>query len=295
MKTTDLLPLLNLEDDASLFSLIDGAQNQDLHKLGLERKKGLGFHSLLDASANFDAVYAGPLLVEHAHRNACTVLAGIVNVEGSANYVSLMTTSQPVEALVSRLAWMTNVVHEDGTEWIMRYYDPRILPHWLAVLNRDQRDIALKGIKQWLYIDVRGSAQIIHGTPALDASFEAAAPMCMSPAQHEILMARCMPYMIMDLLASDNVDELQAMPAHERYDFLATQLGRAQAYGLESVPDLKTYCMLGLMFGPGFDRYRVAAATLDTRDAGSFNDRILAWAPAHWGAMSQDAELALHS
>lgn len=295
MKTMDLLSLLDLSDAASLFSLIDGAQNRDLHKMGLERKDGVRVHSLLDASANFDAAYAGPLLIEHTRRMACAALAGILNDSCSANYVSLITTSQPTDQLASRLEWLTNVVHEDGTEWIMRYYDPRILPHWLEVLDSGQRDIALTGIRQWLYVDVRGRTQIIHGTPAVDAGMGAMEPLSMSPAQHEALMERCMPYMIMDLLVSDNVEELQTIPVPERYDFLATQLGRAQAHGLESVPDLKTYCMLGLMFGPGFDRYRVAAATLDARDAGSFNERILAWTPAQWDAMSQDAELALHS
>ncbi len=294
MKTTDLLQLLDLSDDAGLFSLIDGAQNQDLYKMGLERKNGVGFHSLLDASANFDATYAGPLLIEHTHRMACTAFAEILNDEASANYVSLITTSQPAEKLASRLAWLTNVVHDDGTEWIMRYYDPRILPHWLDVLDGSQRDIVLAGIRQWLYIDVRGGAQVIHGTPAMDAGFNATESLRMSPAQHEVLMERCMPYMIMDLLASDNDEELLSIPASERYDFLANQLGRAQAHGLDSVPDLKTYCVLGLMFGPGFDHYRVAAATLDASDSGSFNDRILAWTPAHWSAMAQDAELALH-
>lgn len=279
-----------LGEDEVLYSLIDGAKFAGLSRLPMAAA-GVTLHSLLGESAQFDSVYAGPVLLRHSQGAACPVLYRLLAVEDSAGFASLLSATRPLPELLRHLSWLTDVRHEDGTEWVMRYYDPLILPHWLAVLDARQRAAALSGLSRWLYIDVRGEAQAIAGTAGDSPLPPAHDPMLMTEVQSAALMQRAMPYLVMDLLESDDPLALATLPRDRRYDFFSDHLGRAHAHGLASATDLKTYCMLALMFGASFEAQPIVAQALAPAAATTFSEQILQWTPEQW-ALLEDAAAA---
>lgn len=287
-----LLTLLNRDGldsgGADLYSLIDGAKFPGLGRINLPSDGSVGLYSLLGESAQIDATYAGPILLRHARREHCPVLAKVLNTAGSAHFSSLIVSDEPLSNLLRRLIWLTDVTHDDGTEWVMRYYDPLILPHWLEVLDVAQREVALTGIRAWLYIDVRGRPQAVQGGRGEAPAVVRSKPMLLKPHQCDELMNRTLPYMVMHQLESDDPLALAALSAYDRYDFFSQQLHKALAYGLASPTDLKTYCMLSLMFGAHFDIVHPAAAALqDSESALSFSELVLGWTPEQWAALEE--------
>lgn len=285
-----LLTLINQDDldsgGAVLYSLIDGAKFPGLGRIKLPSNGSVELHSLLGESAQIDAMYAGPILLRHARREHCPVLAKLLNTAESAHFLSLIVSDEPLPNLLGRLIWLTDVAHDDGTEWVMRYYDPLILPHWLEVLDVAQREVALAGIRAWLYIDVRGRPQTVGGNEGEVPAGVGNKPMLLNQHQCDELMNRTLPYMVMHQLESDDPQALTALSPYDRYDFFSQQLDKAYAYGLVSPTDLKSYCMLSLMFGTTVDMADLVATALKGGDSQqSFSERILGWTPQQWASL----------
>ena len=287
-----LLSLINQDEfaggNAVLYTLIDGAKFAAFKALNLPSDCSVEVHSLLGESAQMDATYAGPLLVMHVRGRHCPTLNKFLNTAESSLFLSLIVSDAPLPDLLMSLKNLTEVVHDDGTEWVMRYYDPLILPYWLEILHVDQREIALAGIVEWLYIDAAGQPTSIayrdaRGRPLLDNK-----PMRLSQYQCDILMHKAMPFMIMHQLQIDDPQVLEAVPCDERYQFLSQQLEKAQAYRLASVTDIKSYCMLSLMFGPDFDTVPFIVDVLQREvPTLSFSETILTWTPEQWNLLEK--------
>ncbi|KAB8064607.1 DUF4123 domain-containing protein [Janthinobacterium violaceinigrum] len=284
-----LLALLNnppFDKDMALCSLIDGAKFDGLARISLPSDHSVELYFLLGESARPDAMYAGPILLRHIRGGQCPLLAKLLCTAGSAHFMSLIVTDQPLPPLLARLTWLTDVVHDDGTEWIMRYYDPLVLPHWLDVLEPAQRKAALADITGWLYLDARGRPQTVPGDRHMAPAPVKSEPMSLTEHQYVELMNRTLPYMVMKQIENDDAQALDVLPPDQRYDFFFQQLGQAQAYGLSSATDLKSYCMLALMFGADFHLAPPAAIALQAAGtAQSFSDRVLAWSPGQWAAL----------
>lgn len=278
----------HLDGGACLYSLIDGAQLVPATRIRLLASGDVQCHSLLGESARHDAMYAGPLLLRHVKGLRCEVLPRLLAIPGSAHFLSLLISHHPFAELRDRLTWLTDVAHEDGTEWVMRYYDVRILPHWLEVLSETQRAISLAYLAQWLFIDAQGQVQQVDvGRGAVMAPFEGK-PMLLNERQCAQLLERTLPYMLMNQLLDDDVHSLTAVPEHQRYGFFAQQLAKASGYGLTGIADLKIYCWMAIMYGADFDMTPLAAEVLEHgfKEA-PFSERVLAWTPQQWAALEQ--------
>jgi hypothetical protein len=258
-----------VSDDANLYSLIDGAKFPDLARIKLPSDGSVSLYSLLGESAQIDAMYAGAILLRHARRLHCPVLAKLLGTAESAHFLSLIISEDSQPSVLGRLIWLTDVAHEDGTEWVMRYYDPLILPHWLKVLDAGQRAVALAGIGAWFYIDVRGQPQIVRGHKCEAPASIGEKAMRLKQGQCDELMNRTLPYMVMHQLESDDRQALAGLAPDARYDFFSQQLAKAHGYGLASPADLKSYCLLALMFGRDFDVAPLAALAT-RRKVGTF-------------------------
>lgn len=270
-----------------LYSLLDAAQYPGFSQNKIPHSKHNKLISLLGEAAQENAIYAGPLLLTHPQQAECRSLKWLVAELNQLPFASLITSSQPLTSLTAHLSWLTDVEHEDETEWVMRYYDPRILPHWLSVLTPEQKIIALRGIHRWIYVDVRGQWQIIEGEDQ-EIPIIPERPMRLSEMQHEQLMQECLPYLLMDMLNDDDSSQLESIPKYERYDFFAVQIAKGQQHQLDSMMDLKTYCMLALMFGANFDIHReVKLALAPHLQQSVFSQRVLAWDAVQWNAVSK--------
>lgn len=291
-----LLSLINHEDlndrGAMLYSLIDGAKFPSLGRLTLPNDDSVTLHSLLGESAQVDAIYAGPVLLSHARGQHCPVLTKLLKQANSAHFLSLIVSDEPFPTLFERLRWLTDVVHDDGTEWVMRYYDPLVLPHWLGVLDRAQRATALGGSRAWVYIDMHGRPHSVGSEKIGDAVAIPSDPMLLSQQQCDELMSKTLPYMVMHQLESDDPQLLSTLSPRDRYAFFSQQLCKASAYGLSSPADLKCYCMLSLMIGAHFDASPVAAEALRQASSDdSFSERILSWTPEQWAALEESESI----
>lgn len=264
----------------NFFSLVDGGQCYKLLE-SLERNQvGPEFVSLMTGVVERDAKYAGPLLLAHPEGLACKRLKRLVFMEGAKSYASIISTPMTQDELQKHLSWLVDVVHEDGTEWVMRYYDPRILPHWLEVLTSEQRKIALAGIQQWTYLDCRGELQVIDNSIDVKPCSQYAEPMELSAGQVASLMDLSLPYTIIDMLSSDGISELQAIPWFRRYDFFDEQIRKAKTYGVSGIQDLKTYCFLATLLGAAFDDFSLIRSALESGQ--SFSNKVLSWGMKEW-------------
>lgn len=283
-----ILSMLGNTDERTVYSLLDAAQYPEFHYKKLPHGKHTELISLLGEAAQENATFAGPILLIHKRLAECRTLKWLSEALNQYSFASLMSSSQPLIALTSHLTWLTDVQHDDGTEWVMRYYDPRILPHWLEVLTPEQKSLALHAIHRWIYLDVRGQWQIIEGEDkAIPATPEH--PMRLSAQQHEQLMQKCLPYMLMGMLNDDDPSLLESIAKYQRYDYLNEQSLKARSHHLDSMMDIKTYCMLALMLGTDFDlRTEAKLALAAPLSPSAFSQRILAWTPAQWDAISKE-------
>lgn len=225
------------------------------------------------------------MLIRHERREYCPLLIKLLNTGGSGRFLSLILSPAPLPCLLDQLRWLTEVEHDDGTEWIMRYYDPVIFPHWLEILDLGQREVVINGISAWLYMDARGMPQTIRGDPTTTPASIDSRPMLLTQHQCNQLMHKTLPYMVMHQLESDDGQALRAIPQCQRYDFFSTQLAKAHSYGLLAPTDLKTYCMLALMVGADFDSLPLAASALLARRQITFSQQVLKWTPEQWATL----------
>lgn len=274
---------MSLNDARNIYALVDGAQ---CNKSFIEFERNYGISSaasLLTGVIEPDAKYAGPLLLSFKPDMLRYQLGGLVELPNSALYVSLIRSRLAIDEIILRLSSLTEVLHDDGSQWVMRYYDPRVLPHWLEVLTKEQRTAALAGVEQWSYVDCRGELQTLNNedwnfTPSAGPS-----NVVLNAVQVDRLMDACLPYTMIDLLLNDPVEELHAMPCSERYDFFLSQLARAKEHGVTAVPDLKTYCALATMLGPDFEKLPLLRTALQLPHG--LSNAVLSWGAAEWQSL----------
>ena len=285
----DLLDRRLLDDGASLYSLIDGARFSRLVRMVSAQNASIELFSLLGEAAATDAVYAGPILIRHKTREQCDLLLKLMGEQDSASFMSLIISAQPLAEILKRLVWLTEVRHEDGTEWIMRFYDPLILPHWLAVLDAKQRQQALSGTLQWLFTDVRGENQAVDVASGDFAPLLETRPMLLMEQQSDDLMTAAMPYIVMHQLCGDNPQALDAIPSTERYDFFYRQIESAKKLDVAASGDVKMFCLLATMFGPEFSKHPLISIAAQGVDSGySFCESVLAWTSEQWDLLEKE-------
>jgi hypothetical protein len=278
-----------LDDGASLYSLIDGAKFSALSRITLPATKSIECHSLLGEAAIADAFYAGPVLIWHKERENCTLLRRLLQEQDSAEFLSLIISAECLPDTLRRLTWLTEVRHEDGTEWVMRYYDPLILPHWLNILDVEQREKALSGKLQWLFQDMRGIDQAVDmGTIRVSEILDTR-PMLLVDRQCDDLMRAAMPYIVMSQLLSDDPQALENISKSQRYDFMDKQIEVAKNLDLLSPLDLKIFCKLAVMFGPEISKHPVISQTAAKKNEGiSFSEKVMKWSPDIWDSIELD-------
>lgn len=270
-------------EGSGLYSLIDGAKFTDLSRISLPKDGSVTLYSLLDTSADDNAIYAGPILLKHENSVNCPVLRRLNEMPDSPYFLSLIISGVSVSNLVQKLTWLTDVSHDDGSEWVMRYYDPIILPHWLSVLESAQRNEALAGIQKWVYFNHRLLPESVGGDVSSVCPRVQNEQMVLSQKQCDELIDLTLPYMLIHQLENDDPSALDKIRSSDRYDFFSLQLRNAHHYRLASPVDLKAYCLLALMFGENFDRIPLLTKKLsEVNDGNSFSDLVLSWTDEEW-------------
>jgi Domain of unknown function (DUF4123) len=250
MNCNPLISLLALNKDEAVYSLIDGAQAPELvHVLRNNSTPGVRVLPLIEQE---DAAWVGPVLIAHDYPRDCSLLREMANMAGSGGYMSILQYSADLESLRDHLAWLTDVAHADNSQWVMRYYDPRLLPEWASVLTEEQRKVAFAGVKAWFYMDLDGVARELQFPKCMQILGNRGSAIKFSEQQCSDILTRCTPIMLASLVSQDL--GLGIWGAHEegRYAFAKRSIANAADLGIVEFSDQKTFILLSLAYGESF-------------------------------------------
>ncbi len=267
------------------YLLVDGAQQPALYNK-LERR-GYELISLLNG-AQADAKPVGPYLMALPKTLSAGLQKLLIEQLSHRTHLSFLTSAAEPRDLARHLTWLTDVAHEDGTEWVNRYFDVRILPLWLNILTVDQRQLALAPITQWAYLTPAYEWDIVQGGNQI-ALPDLSEPISHTEKQAAALLEACVPHMILARIQQDESPVLQRIPLQQQYNAVFEQLQTARKYGLSNMADLKTFTLISLEYGPAIHQAPPLQVILNSEKATQFNAAIAQLTADDWELLQQAA------
>lgn len=273
---TELSRQFAIETPYQIFALVDAAQFQAIWPALKHRYKEVQWLSLLENTGSQDAIKAGPLLllIDEQQNDA---LEWLFEQSRNGYFLSWMSSRLPFTELRDHLSSLLDVEIEDAGNWVMRYFDTRILPVWYSVLTGEQKAQVSSPIQVWGYIDRYGQAQHIKG-----AGQDAAPPsktFKLIQTQERVLLDAAYPDAILEQLHNNENADLSALAKVQQYAFVAKQIKKAQTqYQIEATPDMVLFCTLALAEGNDFDMKSPYQAILASslNGEGHFGDLFIA-------------------
>ena len=278
-----------------LFALLDGAL---LGKMPLDVRRrwpARRASSLLPSGAADTAVAVGPLLFEvQVDQLGRSLVESLVDMATGELIGSILVGSHNAAEVVENLRQFVDVRLDDGTEMVMRFYDPRILPFWLEGLPDEYARHLGAALSQWLYWGADWELRVSEfasAAPQATSSPTVAFPVRLSAEREAQLVDASVPHLMMSRLRSEDPDALSKLPHAVRYGFLRQQLDRAKAHGLNGMSDLETYCGLAVTLGPRFDADPAMEAALQHAKAGAaFHKAIAGLNAGDWQRVRKAAQ-----
>lgn len=268
----------SLENGVPCYLLVDGAQQSNLYR-NLERH-GCTLMSLLNG-AQLDAIPIGPYLTRLPAILSTSLEALLIQQLHPRTHVSFITSTIAPELLTQHLTWLTDVKHTDGSEWVNRYFDVRILPLWFNILSEEQRQQALAPIAEWAYLTPEYEWKIIQGG-TLNTLPDTSKPMCQTEKQNADLLEACVPHMVLAQIQENNPLALSHISVQQRYAYISEQFATAKQYGVSDMNDLKTYTLISLEYGPQMHQAPPLQAILKSAKASEFTRAISQLTPDDW-------------
>jgi Domain of unknown function (DUF4123) len=223
-----------------------------------------------------------PLLLP-LHRGDSSTLAALTRIARHSPAVVWLASAMQPRALVEALAAKLPAELEDHRQPItLRYYDPRVLPELLRVLDDRQQRSINDGIRNWWWIDRRNT--LAHNVPsAQQVTIENVSPVgssiVLSDAQVQDLLDASFVDRVLDLTVRSGPESLKLFDRGERYAISIRMIAAASAYGLESEFDCANYIAVALQTGEGFAKQPEWADLMIEVKAGTmrFTDAIERW------------------
>jgi RNase P/RNase MRP subunit POP5 len=249
MSVDILLTSLNAGIGDGLYALIDGAQFTEFREIFASNERAI-WRSLLPEGAPDDAVTVGPILLQLSDVSH-TDMELLLAQSADRNFVSFISSG--AEDIGLHLRSLTDVKHDDGTEWVMRYYDPRVIPTWIHVLNDEQRLHVCAPINSWVYRNIHGDFVAIRG---LNSKKPASGfPIVLSQSQQDFLMRGSMPYLIRSMLLQDHGNIFPEDSELAQCSSIAKKIDDAAQRGLIELSECNLYCLLSLMLPKNFHNH----------------------------------------
>jgi hypothetical protein len=277
-----------LSDDSDLraFALVDGALLANLPVR--QRKTWAPAHGVsLFERADHAAFAVGPLLFE---LTLAQIESGVPNtlldLVGGLSAGSFIVTRADIATLSQRLQKLVDVTLDDGTDMVMRFFDPRVLPFWLAVVDPVYERYVAGVVEQWLYWGADFSLKTYCFEPATGDGVLPELPMKISVKQEQTLLDACAPWTMVERFRANGATALEGVPVGQRYAFFEHQLQRAQSHGLQGQPTLEGYCGIALECGPVFDEDKAMQDALAlVKEGQSFDDAVATLNDQDWKRM----------
>jgi Domain of unknown function (DUF4123) len=245
------------------YALVDGALLSALPERARRLWTKMDAQSLF-AGCSDDIEQVGPLLFSLADAQPYEKAIALLRDETSGQIAGsfILSSAQPT-VLAATLSTLLDVRLDDGTEMVMRFFDPRILPSWLAVINPPYQAYLAEVVHYWAcwqadqthaLLDMQAHTKALVERPDL--------PMQLSQKQEDKLMQHSYPYMMIEQFLAHDPQALNTAPVAQRYAFLDAQIQRGKGYGLDAHGDLQAYCAVALQYGANFNEDTLVSAAL---------------------------------
>jgi len=197
----------------------------------------------------------GPHLLEiktTSARAAQDEISALLALCGSRPMFSLWITTLGPEELAAQWSPFVSARLEDGSSYILRFADTRILHSLITVLTAAQYAHFVPGTTQ-IWMLARGGQYIAtESQPEEDhARFN---QLVLDQAQFNTLMDKAEPDGIIDMLNESDAEAYATVNGADLHSFVSAQVERARTYHITQTPDLVTYCELAWTMGPAFDQ-----------------------------------------
>jgi len=237
-----------------LFALVDGALLLDLPKRAQQAWPASQALSLLTGATGAGAAEVGPLLFALSQEQVDAGLPDtLLDVKTGRSAGSFLVSSQSLSGLATCLARFVDVKLDDDSTMVMRFFDPRVLPFWLDMVQPGYTAHLAASASSWLYWDAQLALCSVglhaSNTPGAAATF----PVRVSPEAEQKLLDDCYPFTLIERFRKEDANALERVPVKDRYTFFRDQLARARGHGVQSNGEIEAYCGLALELGPRFD------------------------------------------
>ncbi|MHC1651910.1 DUF4123 domain-containing protein [Stenotrophomonas maltophilia] len=224
------LALPPLDADAQRFVLLDGAQcEQPLQLLRALPWAPLRLFDGLLADGTDDAsVFLARL---PADIDIDRFLQRAAAQARSPGLLSVIETTSSAEALLQRLQRRLDARFPNGKEFLARFFDARVLPWWVQVLDETQcRDFLSLGERwwylrhdlRWAQLELQDTAQDPHDPPWV-----------LEAPQRRALIDASYPYTLIDHFQLTDPELLARLPRERWYSVLRRAVATAAAAGIE--------------------------------------------------------------
>jgi Domain of unknown function (DUF4123) len=265
------------------FALVDGALLGELSSQARRRWSAMRGLSLLER-AGFGAAEVGPLLYELTEADLDADLPGsLLDAASGRTAGSFIVSSGSAAELQQRLGAFVDVHLSDGSNMVMRFFDPRVLPFWLDALAPDERHYLSGTLQHWAFWRTDFDVAIQRFQPETPLPSAPLFPIRLSSEREATMMNACYPLTLIERLRAEEPEVLAKVPALQRYQFFREQSARAHAHGLEAQGDLEAYCSTAIEFGARFDEDNaVKASMLGIKEGRAFHEVLMAITPSDW-------------
>lgn len=235
------------------FALVDGAQLLDLPERVQRQWPATNAISLLTGAIGNGASEVGPLLFELSSEQMKSGLpSSLLDVVSARSVGSFLISTTSVSALAGHLSSYVDVTLDDHSAMVMRFFDPRVLPFWLDLVQPRYAPHLGAVVSSWFYWDQALAVRKV-SFPSQMTGKDTEFPVRISSNDEQTLLDRCYPFTLIERFRVEDEAALAKIPAHQRYDFFRDQVARANGHGIRSNGEIEAYCSLAIASGPRFD------------------------------------------
>ena len=227
-----------------------------------------------------------PLLVPLQRADVGTH-AALTRIARQSPAVVWLASDVEAKALAEMLAAKLHAELSDGGRPItLRYYDPRVLPELLRVLDLEQQRSLNDGVRIWWWLDRDNAVQRSDADTARPVNDEArpfgAAIALRDEQLHDLLDASFIDR-VLDIVVRTSTDCLKSFDRAERFELSTRLIEAASRWCLTSEFDCANYIVVALQQGEAFAGHPAWADLMLQVKAGAlrFTDAIENWEQRH--------------
>jgi hypothetical protein len=157
--------------------------------------------------------------------------------------ISVVCSALPFDVAVAALRLRCDATLPEDYAVVLRYFDTRILPSLMNVLEANQRDGFLAMASRWLYLNREGLWTRMEPEQA-DHKGDDLLPLKLTLDQQNALMRACEADTVLALLQEERCSQLLPLPPPEQYRRVQPLVQQANEHGITATSDLILFCKM---------------------------------------------------